>query len=102
MLKRPVVGIILHNKFGQPISGSNGRMLGDAWAPAPAAEGIIVAEVNPLSLHSDTYRASLYLGDAVQDYDEKRDAIEFDYVSPRFYPQTPRLDFIGPVDLPWQ
>lgn len=102
VLKRPVVGIILHNKFGQPISGSNGRMLGEVWNPAAAAEGVIVAEVNPLPLHSDTYRASLYLGDAVQDYDEKRDAIEFDYVAPRFYPQTPRLDFIGPVDLPWQ
>ena len=55
-----------------------------------------------MPLHSDTYRASVYLGDAAQDYDEKRDAVEFDYVSPRFHPETPRLDVIGPVDLPWQ
>jgi lipopolysaccharide transport system ATP-binding protein len=101
VLNRPVIGIILHNKFGQPISGSNGRMLGENWAPAPATEGVIVAEVNPLPLHSDTYRASLYLGDAMQDYDQKLDAVEFDYVSPHFYPQSPPLHVIGNLDLPW-
>lgn len=100
-LKRPVIGIILHSRFGQPISGSNGRMQGEKWAPAAAASGVITAEIDPLPLHSDTYRASIYLGDAVQDYDEKRDAVEFDYVSSRYYPETPRLDVIGPVDLNW-
>ena len=101
-LSRPVLGIILLNRFGQPISGSNGRMLGGNWTPPPAADGVISAELHPLPLHSDTYRVSLYLGDAVQDYDEKRDALEFDYVSPHFYPEAPRLDVIGSVDLPWQ
>src|SRR4051812_1455697 len=100
-LKRPVIGIILHSRFGQPISGSNGRMLGEKWAPAASASGVIIAEIDPLPLHSDTYRASIYLGDAVQDYDEKRDAVEFDYVSSHYYPETPRLDVIGPVDLNW-
>ncbi len=101
-LGRPVVGIILHNKFGQPIAGSNGRMLGELWRPAPAREGIITAEINPLPLLSDTYRVSLYLGDAAQDYDEKRDALEFDFVSPHFYPESPRPDLIGSADLSWQ
>jgi lipopolysaccharide transport system ATP-binding protein len=101
-LGRPVLGIILHNRFGLPISGSNGRMLGGKWTPPAATEGIITVELHPLPLHSETYRVSLYLGDAVQDYDEKRDALEFDYVSPHFYPETPRLDVIGSVDLPWQ
>jgi lipopolysaccharide transport system ATP-binding protein len=102
VLNRAVVGIVLTNKFGQPIAGSNGRMQGENWAPPAMAEGVITAEIGSLPLHSDTYRASLFLGDATQDYDEKRDALEFDYVSPRFYPQTPRLDAIGSVDLPWQ
>jgi len=101
-LGRPVVGIILYNKFGQPISGANGRMRGETWAPPTMAEGVITAEVSALPLHSDTYRVSLFLGDAVQDYDERRDALEFDFVSTNFYPETPRLDVIGPVDLPWQ
>jgi lipopolysaccharide transport system ATP-binding protein len=102
VINRPVVGIILHNKYGQPIAGSNGRMQGERWAPPPLAEGVITAEISHLPLHSDTYRVSFYLGDASQDFDEKRDALEFDYVSPQFYPQTPRLDVIGPIDLPWQ
>ncbi len=101
-LKRPVVGIILTSRFGHSISGGNGRMLGDAWAPAPVSEGVITAEVDPLPLHSDTYRASIFFGDSMRDYDEKRDALEFDYVSPHFYPELPPLHVIGPVDLPWR
>jgi lipopolysaccharide transport system ATP-binding protein len=101
-LNRPVVGLILHSKYGHPISGSNGRMQGEKWAPPSLAAGTITAELATLPLHSDTYRVSLYLGDASQDYDEKRDALEFEYVSQRFQPETPRLDLIGPVDLPWE
>ncbi|MEO6873558.1 MAG: ABC transporter ATP-binding protein [Opitutaceae bacterium] len=101
-LGRPVLGITLYNKFGLPISGSNGRMMGDRWSPPAATAGTITAEIHPLPLHSDTYRASLYLGDAAQDYDVKRDALEFDFISPHFYPETPRLDVIGSADFPWQ
>jgi lipopolysaccharide transport system ATP-binding protein len=101
-LRPPVVGVILHSRYGQPIAGSNGRMQGNQWAPPALQAGVVIAELGHLPLHSDTYRVSIFLGDATQDYDEKRDALEFDFVSPRFYPQTPRLDVIGPVDLPWQ
>jgi lipopolysaccharide transport system ATP-binding protein len=101
-LARPVVGITLFSKLGQPIAGSNGRMMGDRWAPPPLSEGTITAEISPLPLHSDTYRAAVYLGDAIQDYDQKLDAVEFDYVSPHFYPNSPALHMIGPLDLAWQ
>jgi len=100
-LRRPVLGIILADRMGRPIAGSNGRMQGETWSPPALKEGVITAEINPLPLHSDTYRASLFLGDAAEDYDEKRDALEFDFVSPNFYPESPRLDVIGPVDLAW-
>ncbi len=62
LLNRPVIGIILHNKFGQPLSGSNGRMLGEKWNPLPMSAGVITAEINHLPLHSDTYRLSIFLG----------------------------------------
>jgi len=65
-------------------------------------EGAITAEIKPLPLHSDTYRASVFLGDAAQDYDEKRDALEFDFISPVFFPETPPIDVIGQCNLPWQ
>ena len=98
----PVVGITLHSRHGQPLAGCNGRMMGDRWRPPALSEGVITAEINPLPLHSDTYRASIYLGDAVQDYDQKLDALEFDFVSPHFYPESPPLHVIGQLDLPWQ
>ncbi len=98
----PVVGIIIFNKYGQPLAGSNGRMMGERWTPPALHEGVITAEINPLPLHSDTYRVSVYLGDAGQDYDQKLEAVEFEYVSPNFYPQCPPLQVIGQIDLPWQ
>jgi lipopolysaccharide transport system ATP-binding protein len=101
-LGRPVIGITLQSKHGQPLAGSNGRMMGERWNPPAMSEGIITAEIDPLPLHSDTYRASVYLGDAAQDYDQKLDALEFDYVSPNFYPQSPPLHVIGQLDLPWR
>jgi lipopolysaccharide transport system ATP-binding protein len=98
----PVVGITLHSRHGQPLAGCNGRMMGVRWRPPALSEGVITAEINPLPLHSDTYRASIYLGDAVQDYDQKLDALEFDFISPHFYPESPPLHVIGQLDLPWQ
>jgi lipopolysaccharide transport system ATP-binding protein len=101
-LGRPVVGVILHSRYGQPIAGSNGRMQGESWSPPPAKRGTVTAEIDSLPLHSDTYRLSAYLGDATQDFDRKVEAVEFDFISNRFQPETPRLDVIGPVNLPWR
>jgi lipopolysaccharide transport system ATP-binding protein len=101
-LSPPVVGITISSKFGQPLSGSNGRMAGDAWRPPPVREGVVVAEIKDVPLHSDTYRLSVYLGDAGMDYDQKLDVVEFDYVSPRFHPQMPPLQVIGNGDFGWR
>jgi lipopolysaccharide transport system ATP-binding protein len=101
-LKPPVVGITISSKFGQPISGGNGRMAGDAWQPMPAASGVVTAHIDHVPLHSDTYRLSVYLGDASMDYDQKIDVVDFDYVSPRFYPQMPPLQVIGSADFNWR
>jgi len=98
----PVVGIIVSSKFGQPISGGNGRMAGEAWKPKPAHAGVVTAFLDQVPLHSDTYHISVYLGDAGSDYDQKLDVMEFDFVSPRFYPQLPPLQIIGPADFPWR
>jgi lipopolysaccharide transport system ATP-binding protein len=101
-LSPPIVGITISSKFGQPISGGNGRMAGDKWHPQPTASGVVTAFVDPVPLHSDTYRLSVYLGDAGMDYDQKLDVVDFDYVSPRFYPQMPALQFIGSADFAWR
>jgi lipopolysaccharide transport system ATP-binding protein len=101
-LSPPIVGVTLSSSLGQPLSGGNGRMAGDHWQPGASARGVVSALIDRLPLHSDTYRVSVYLGDANQDYDQKLDAIEFDFVSPNFYPKQPPLHVIGQLDLPWQ
>jgi lipopolysaccharide transport system ATP-binding protein len=101
-LTPPIVGITISSKFGQPLSGSNGRMAGDAWRPAPTTSGVVIARIDDVPLHSDTYRLSVYLGDAGMDYDQKLDVVEFDYVSPRFHPQMPPIQVIGNGDFKWR
>jgi len=101
-LSPPVVGVTISSKFGQPLSGSNGRMAGDAWKPQPTRAGTVIAHLDHVPLHSDRYVLSVYLGDATMDYDQKIDVVEFDYVSPRFYPQMPPLQVIGQGDFDWR
>ncbi len=101
-LSPPVVGIILSTKWGQPVSGGNARMVGDAWQAAPTAEGVVTARIENLPLHTDTYQISVYLGDATTDYDQKLEVAQFDFISPRFYPKLPPLTVIGPTALPWE
>jgi lipopolysaccharide transport system ATP-binding protein len=98
----PMVGVILYNRHGQPLMGANGRMAGDNWRPTPALSGVVIAQLKQLPLHSDSYRLSVWLGDAGMNYDEKRDVVEFDFVSHRFHPQAPPVEVMGPIDLPWQ
>ena len=33
---------------------------------------------------------------------QRLDALEFDFVSRKFYPQSPPVEVLGPVDLPWR
>jgi lipopolysaccharide transport system ATP-binding protein len=98
----PIVGVLISTKFGQPISGSNGRMAGDSWSPGSVRSGIISAHLAQVPLHSDTYLVSVYLGDANMDYDQKMEAVEFNFISSRFYPQMPPLHVIGHADFDWK
>jgi lipopolysaccharide transport system ATP-binding protein len=101
-LSPPVVGVTISTKFGQPVSGGNGRMAGTSWNPPPTKEGVVSAIIEHLPLHSDTYGLSVYLGDAGMDYDRKIDVVEFDFISPRFHPQLPPLQVIGHGDFDWR
>ena len=101
-LSPPVVGITISSKYGHPIGGGNGRMAGPAWTPAPTRAGTVTASLDQVPLHSDAYLLSVYLGDASMDYDRKLDALEFNFVSPRFHPQMPPLQVIGQTDFDWR
>ena len=101
-LSPPVVGVTISSKFGHPIGGSNGRMAGEAWKPAPTRAGVVTATLDHVPLHSDAYLLSVYLGDSSMDYDRKIDILEFSFVSPRFHPQMPPLQVIGQADFDWR
>ena len=101
-LSPPILGITLTTKLGHAISGMNGRMSGEAWRPPPARAGVITAYLDAPPLRSDSYRVSVWLADGSMDYDQRLDAPEFDFVSRNFYPQSPPVEVLGPVDLPWR
>jgi len=98
----PIVGITVYNKLGQPLGGSNTRMAEANWTVAPAKSGTVIALIDSAPLRTDSYRISVWLGDADRDYDVKLDALVFDFVSSRFDPKAPSNEVIGPIDLPWQ
>jgi lipopolysaccharide transport system ATP-binding protein len=101
-LAPPIVGITIYNKLGQPLCGANTRMADARWAAGPAKSGTVIARIDSAPLRSDSYRASVWLGDADRDYDVKLDALVFDFVSSRFDPKAPSNEVLGPIDLPWQ
>jgi lipopolysaccharide transport system ATP-binding protein len=101
-LRPPVIGIILYNKLGQPVCGANTRMTGAEWQPPARAAGVISAYIDAPPLQSDTYRASVWLGDAHQDHDHKPEALVFDFIAQNRHPQSPPPDVIGPLNIPWR
>jgi lipopolysaccharide transport system ATP-binding protein len=101
-LRPPVVGIILYSKFGQPVCGANTRMTGPEWQPPARASGVISAYIDAPPLQSDTYRASIWLGDANQDYDHKPEALVFDYIAQSHHPKSPPPEVVGPLNFPWR
>lgn len=99
-LSTPIGGIIIAGPDGQPIFGTNMRL---HPPPADALEtrsGVLVLEIPQLSLHSSRYSLTAWLGDRLNDYDCKAEAVSFNFVSPHYYPNRPPLHVIGPVDLP--
>jgi lipopolysaccharide transport system ATP-binding protein len=71
-----------------------------AITPGEGTAGTCTLAVPGLALHSGSYSLSAWLGDKIQDFDAKPDAVSFDFVSPRHYPSRPPIHVIGPVDLP--
>jgi len=98
-LRPAIVGFVLSTLDGRPVFGSNMR----THPPATELEGrigICTITVPQLGLHSGDYTASIWLGDRIQDYDSRMEAVSFAFVSPRHYPNRPPLHVIGPVDFP--
>jgi lipopolysaccharide transport system ATP-binding protein len=98
----PVPGFVIYNIYNNPVLGSNPRYHSGSFASTSNRRGEFVAEIPALELHSGTYKVSLWLGDHYQDYDEKTEALSFQYENTNNYILRPDTRYIGSVDKPCQ
>lgn len=97
-LTNPVPGFVIYNIYNNPVMGSNPRYHQSSFTQTPSRHGEFIAEIPALELHTGTYKVSLWLGDHYQDYDEKSEALSFDYENPNNYVHRPDPRYIGSVD----
>jgi lipopolysaccharide transport system ATP-binding protein len=98
----PVPGFVIYNIYNNPVLGSNPRYHSGSFTSTSNRRGEFVAEFPALELHSGTYKVSLWLGDHYQDYDEKTEALSFQYENTNNYILRPDTRYIGSVDKPCQ
>lgn len=96
-LIKPNVGIVLYNIFGVPLFGTNSKM---HHAKNHLDMRIGQAELFvDLPLHSDSYKISVFLGDAQVDYDSIEDVLSFDFISPNYVVNIYDTKSIGALNL---
>ena len=78
-LRPPIVGIIVSNEAGIPIWGTDGKFHRWPRTDFAVAEGTVRCEARGLPLAPSTYRVSIWLSDWHASYEEKPDAIAFDF-----------------------
>lgn len=99
-LDPPIIGIVVSNLYGTPLFGSNPKLHSVGFNSQKLSEGEAVMWLKDLPLHSGTYKLSVWLGDEHQNYDSRQDALTFEFMSPRFIPNMPSVDIIGPMHVP--
>jgi lipopolysaccharide transport system ATP-binding protein len=99
-LDPPIIGIVVSNLYGTPLFGSNPKLHSVGFNPQKLSDGEAVMWLRDLPLHSGTYKLSVWLGDQHQNYDQRQDALTFEFMSPRFIPNMPSVEVIGPMHVP--
>lgn len=101
----PSVGIVVAAMNGGPLFGTNPTVHPDGYEARPVSEGESVMEIENLPLHSGSFRASVWLSDPTRGtFEHRPDAVSFEFVSPKFIPNLPPAEIIGPyqVDARWK
>lgn len=101
-LTPPVGGIVISSASGVPIFGTNPRFHKDAFGHPSKNEGVLRMIAEKLPIHGGTYHLSVWLGDSSKDYDQKRDALSFEFKMGTTGANTPSAEAIGSLDLPAQ
>jgi lipopolysaccharide transport system ATP-binding protein len=79
LLSPPVPGVVITSDTGVPVYGSNPRFHRSTLPNAPGRAGTLKVTARGLPLSGGCYRLSVWLGDWQTDYDQQRDALEFDF-----------------------
>jgi lipopolysaccharide transport system ATP-binding protein len=97
-LTAPVGGVVISSSLGTPVFGSNPRFHKHGFSQSKLSEGVLRMVVNNLPVHGGVYKLSVWLGDWQTDYDEKRDALAFEFKHGRPATNTPNPEAIGFTD----
>jgi lipopolysaccharide transport system ATP-binding protein len=99
-LNPPVPGLVVTSNLGVPLFGSNPRFHRQDYSVKRLQQGVIRVEVRSLPLAPGNYRLSLWLGDWQTDYDQKPDALSFNFKPEAGHVSRPNSETIGHLDWP--
>jgi lipopolysaccharide transport system ATP-binding protein len=99
-LNPPVPGFVIFNALQVPVLGSNPRYHHNGYPKISRKEGKIKVIINHLNLHTGLYKLDIWLGDHVENFDHKTEALVFEYQNPVSYTDKPDPLLIGSVDIP--
>jgi lipopolysaccharide transport system ATP-binding protein len=99
-LRRPVGGLVISSPAGVPIWGTNGRFHPNSVGEVSVDCGMLICQSPAIPLAPSTYNVSAWLSDWHQDFDEKLNALSFEFRMDNDVSQRPNRSVIGDMDWP--
>ncbi|MGB6719670.1 MAG: ABC transporter ATP-binding protein [Terracidiphilus sp.] len=99
-VRRPLGGLVISSPSGVPIWGTNGRFHQSSIGDVLVDSGVLMCEAPGIPLTPSTYSLSAWLSDWHQDFDEKRDALSFEFRLQKEISRRPNRGVIGDMDWP--
>ena len=94
-IHRPIGGVIVYDRHGAPVWGSNGRFHARSGEMVPMFDGVIECESKQIPLAPSNYTASFWLADWYEDLDSKERVISFDFGNEAGLLPRPPQEVIG-------
>jgi lipopolysaccharide transport system ATP-binding protein len=99
-LHRPVGGLVISSPAGVPIWGTNGRFHPNNVGTSSVNCGLLTCQSAAIPLAPSTYNVSAWLSDWHQDFDQKLDALSFEFRVDSDVSRRPNRSVIGDMDWP--
>jgi lipopolysaccharide transport system ATP-binding protein len=99
-LQQPVGGLVISSPTGVPIWGTNGRFHPNNVGTGSVNCGVLTCQAPAIPLAPATYSVSAWLSDWHQDFDQKLDALSFEFRIDTDISRRPNRSVIGDMDWP--